>query len=277
VVAKRRADGLAVDPETVRRAIANSRRPDYPLPGLFFTPEEQAEDERADRQLSDRAKAVLSRAGAEVGGVRWCWIAGRRGVQITVKAEVERYRELLERAFGSDRVLVGSARYSEREQNEICASIESAVSDLVTVGIKPLMWGPGDDGVDLSYFAADRESAERVLVDRFGSAVTAMWIGPSSMAEELQTFGSWISEANQLTVFYPLAHNGERPGRCTAEECPDRVVVSLTIEAPQGFRTDIGGYTPSHATVELNAAVGRRAVIDAAQDLPRPEWTGRCS
>jgi hypothetical protein len=209
--------------------------------------------------------------------VRWCWIAGRRGVQITVKAEVERYRELLEREFGSDRVLVGSAQYSEREQNEICASIESAVSDLVTVGIKPLMWGPGDDGVDLSYFAADRESAERVLVDRFGSAVTAMWIGPSSMAEEPQTFGSWISEANQLTVFYPLAHNGERPGRCTAEVFPDHVVVSLTIEAPQGFRTDIGGYTPSHATVELNAAVGRRAVIDAAQDLPRPEWTGRCS
>jgi hypothetical protein len=115
VVAKRRTGGLAVDADSVRRAIANSRRPDYPLPGVFFTPEEQVEDERADRQLPERAKAVLSRAGAEVGGVKWCWTAGRRGVQVTVKAEFERYRELLERELGSDRVLVGNARYSERD------------------------------------------------------------------------------------------------------------------------------------------------------------------
>jgi hypothetical protein len=139
------------------------------------------------------------------------------------------------------------------------------------------MWGPSDDGVELSYFAADRASAERVLVDRFGSAVTATWVGPSSMAEEPQTFGSWISDGSELTVFYPLPHNGERPGSCIAEEFPDRVVVSLTIEAPQGFRTDVGGYTPSHATIELSAPIGERTVIDAAENLSRPGWTGRGS
>jgi hypothetical protein len=75
-------------------------------------------------------------------------------------------------------------------------------------------------------------------------------------------------------VFCLLPHNGERPGSCTAEEFPDRVIVSLTLLVPQGFRTDVGGAKRSHAAVELVAPVADRIVIDAAHDLPRPKWTG---
>lgn len=75
-------------------------------------------------------------------------------------------------------------------------------------------------------------------------------------------------------MFYMLPHNGERPGSCTAQEFSDRVIVSVTLLMPQGFRTEIGGGKPSHATVELAEPVARRIVIDAAHHLPRPEWKG---
>jgi hypothetical protein len=43
VIAERRDDHRPIDSESVRRAIENGQRPDYPLPGLFLTPEEEVE------------------------------------------------------------------------------------------------------------------------------------------------------------------------------------------------------------------------------------------
>lgn len=104
--------------------------------------------------------------------------------------------------------------------------------------------------------------------------VVAEWLGPASIAEEPCPFGSWIADQRRLTVFYALPRNGEQPGRCTVSEDPDRVIVTLTIRVPQGVRTGMGGFRRSHATVELSAPVGERIVIDAAENLQRPPWTG---
>ena len=275
VIAQRRGDGLPFDSVTVRRAVENSQRPEYPLPGLYYTPEEEAEIETVDDDLADRVEALLIDVGAEVGSLEWCWLAGRRAVKASVKDDVERHRELLTRELGADRVIVTPARYSGHEQLELSGRIFTDQAELAELGIEVSMWGPSEAGVEAHYFAADREHAQQVLGQRYGPEFTWTWSGPSSLAEEPQPFGSWITEGTRLTVFYPLPHNGERPGSCTAQELPDRVVVSLTVLAPQGSRTEIGGFTPSHATVELAAPVGDRIVIDAAHHLARPEWTGR--
>jgi hypothetical protein len=37
----------------------------------------------------------------------------------------------------------------------------------------------------------------------------------------------------------------------------------------------VGGFKPADATVQLAEPLGQRTVIDAAHDLPRPQWTGR--
>jgi hypothetical protein len=277
VIAQRREGGLPIDPRSVRRAIENSNRPEFPLPGLFFTPEEEAEIEAEDDELADRAEALLIDAGAEVGGVAWCWLDGRRGVEVSVKRDVERYRELLDRELGSDRVIVKPARYSEREQRELCDRIENDVPGLAQLGIELSSWWSDETGVQVQYFAADRDQAQRLLRGRWGPTVNPTWLGPSLLAEEPQPFGSWIAEGRRLTVFYPLHHNGARPGSCSAQELPDRVIVSLTILEPQGFQTAVGGFKPAHATIELAAPLGDRTVIDAAHDLPRPEWTGGSS
>lgn len=42
VVARRIESGLAFDEDSVQRAIENSMRPDYPLTGWYYTPEEEA-------------------------------------------------------------------------------------------------------------------------------------------------------------------------------------------------------------------------------------------
>jgi hypothetical protein len=151
---------------------------------------------------------------------------------------------------------------------------QSRPAALREAGIELSHWGTAEEGVELNYFAADRETAHRFLGERYPPHVRLNWIGPARMAEEPQPFGSWVIDGTQLTVFYPLPANEERPGSCTVEEYPDRVVVSLSILAPQGMNTTIGGFTPSHATVDLKEPLGRRTVIDAAHDLPRPQWTG---
>jgi hypothetical protein len=133
--------------------------------------------------------------------------------------------------------------------------------------------GPGSR-LEVEYFAVDREGSRRLLRDRFGPALKPLWIAPQRLGEEAQPFASWVIDGNTLTVFYGLRQNGEQPGRCTAEEHPDRVAVHLTIRAPQGIATLIGGFKRSHATVKLSEPLGDRGVIDAATGDARPRWNG---
>ncbi len=204
----------------------------------------------------------------------WRWLDGRRVVEISVKGGVEEWRELLEGELRSDRLLVRAARYSDRELLALQDRITGDVEDLLAHGVELASWGSGDDGVRVEYFAVDRERARELLVERYGPVVKPEWLGPSSLGETRQAFGSWVQDGLELTVFYPLHHNGARPGSCTVEELEHRMIVTLTILEPMGFQTLIGGFRPSSATVRLREPVGEREVIDGAHDLPRPEWKG---
>jgi hypothetical protein len=274
-IEQRREHGLPIDPETIRRAVDYSQQPDYMLPGLFVTPEEEAQENSFDNELASHVEATLMDAGPKVGHVELCWLEGaRRGVRITVKSDVERWQQVLDKELGSDRIVVGKAKYSQREQYALQNRIGDDYEELAKLGIEWSSIGPGDDGVEVCYFSRDPERADRLLRERYGPAVIPRCIGPSAMAVRPQPFGSWIAQKNKLTVFYPLSHNGEQPGSCKAEEHSDRVIVSLAILVPRGVVTAVGGFKPSYATVELKTEVGDRQVIDAAHNLPRPEWKG---
>jgi hypothetical protein len=220
---------------------------------------------------------VLTDAGAEIGRTAYCWRGGRRMIEITVKQDAEHYFELLTGELSPadrERVILSPARFSERELTALSERIWKQRDELRALGIELALSGHRDDGLSVAFFSPDRERAECVLAKSYGPMLIAKWLGPASIAEEPCPFGSWIADQRQLTVFYALPRNGERPGRCTASEHPDRVIVTLTILAPQGVRTEMGGFRRSHATVHLAAPVGERVVIDAAENVQRRQWTG---
>lgn len=51
------------------------------------------------------------------------------------------------------------------------------------------------------------------------------------------------------------------------------MIVSVFVADWRGAKTLIGGFTPSHVTVELAAPLGDRTVIDNAANLARPQRT----
>jgi hypothetical protein len=257
VIAWRGEQRLPVDLDSVRRAVENSRHPDDFAPGWYYTPEEVAESQASDPSLASRAYRRATKAGAAVGMVSQRWVDGRRVVIVPVKADLQHYQELLSAELGSDRIIVTAAEHSEQELADLSDRIGEDIAALREAGIELSHWGTAEEGVELNYFAADRETAHRFLGERYPPHVRLNWIGPARMAEEPQPFGSWVIDGTQLTVFYPLPANEERPGSCTVEEYPDRVVVSLSILAPQGMNTTIGGFTPSHATVDLKEPLAR--------------------
>jgi hypothetical protein len=125
----------------------------------------------------------------------------------------------------------------------------------------------------LRYFAKAPDVAEALLRERFGESVKLSYQGASLRALRPHPFGSWLAEGSTMHVFYALPHNGERFAGCVATEEPDVVIVSLVIVDWLGPKTLIGGFTPSEATVELEAEVGERTVVDAFDNHPRPHWT----
>jgi hypothetical protein len=72
--------------------------------------------------------------------------------------------------------------------------------------------------------------------------VKPSWLGPEPFAEEPQSFGSWVADGRELTVFYPLNINGDRPGQCRAHEQPDCMMVTVTVRAPIGAVTAAAGF-----------------------------------
>jgi hypothetical protein len=271
-IAERELFGLAVDRTSVARAIENQHRHGDRALGRFMTPEEQADEEAVDDDLPDQAERILTAAGAELGHTEWRWVSARRCVLITVKGDPAQFRPMFDRWRNGHRILLESATYSREELNALGDRITEELNELEALGIDPSGIAPARDGVEFEYFATDRAEAERVLSSRYGPAVRPTRIGLSRVAEERQPFGSWVSEGTELTIFYPLPHNGEKPGTCTATELEDKIVVTLTILAQQGWQTLIGGYKPSHATVGLSRPVGDRTVIDSAHNAPRPRW-----
>jgi hypothetical protein len=226
-----------------------------------------------DATLPERVRAIVEDAGFEAGYLEWLIGEDPVRFRLTITGDVQACRVLVAQRLAGAPVVIDHARFSERELNALLDRITEQADQLCMLGIDLSVATPEEDCVSLEYFARDQAAADTLLRERFGPALRPIWTGASSIADEPQPFATWVCDGTQLTVFYPLYLNGERPGHCTAEENPDRVVVHLTVQAPQGFRTLIGGYRPSHATVTLATPLGDRAVIDGADGVPRPEWT----
>jgi hypothetical protein len=255
---------------------SNSARDGYPWPGLsFYTAEEEADRVSVDADLVDRAGAVFARSPDDLAELTWHWHEGQWAVRVMVTRDIERYRAVLRGRLDPERVVVGRAHLSNRDLEALQRRVTGELGELRELGVD-VQWvcvGPGRC-LEVEYFAVDREGSVRLLRDRFGPALKPLWVAPERLGEEAQPFASWVIDGHALTVFYGLGQNGERPGGCTAEEHPDRVIVRLTIRAPQGIATLIGGFMRSHATVKLSEPLGDRVVIDAASGDARPRWKG---
>jgi hypothetical protein len=259
---QREREGLPSDRETVEALISES-------PWVFTADEER--DLVAGGELADRAQAVFDDDPDAFGRLEMCWKGGRRAVLIAVTRDVERYRAVLEERFGADRVTVTTARFSGRQVRALQERIVADNEQLLTLGIDYMVLSPdADNCVRIEYCSADKKGSERILRQRYGSAVEPVWIAPTRVHEEPHPFKSWAAKGRKLTVFYGLQLD-EEPGNCVAEEHPDRVVVHLTLRAPHGPRPLVFSYRPSSATVTLAAPLADRAVIDGTTGEKRPK------
>lgn len=118
---------------------------------------------------------------------------------------------------------------------------------------------------------SDPYAVREWLSARYGDLVVE-WVGPSLFQERPTPFGSWETGKSRLTVFYGLDHNGDRlADAAVIEETHDRVVVTLTRREFLGLKTLIGGFQRHRIDLALSAPLADRTVIDAADDVERPQ------
>ena len=266
-VARVRAErGLPADPATVRGAIASSQVWDeLPLTTV-------------ERELQDEFEPVLRRVIAldspePLAGCHTGWRDGHPVMVISATNENNDIVNRLRDELGVDRVVVDICRYSRRQLEDVSLRIHRDRQELdALAGIDVWQSRVDIDSIEIHYLAPDRGRAEALLRQRYGDVVHAMWDGPNRMRETPHPFATWTADADSLTVFYALDHNGQQPCGCRVEEHEDRVLVHLTILEPQGLVTLIGGYKPTHATVQLAAPLGERPILDASCATVRPRW-----
>ena len=274
LAAARVREGLSAGNAELDDVLAQRASADPWLQQTRYTRAEHAEmdaefivDERIQELLSDDHELLMRRA---IG-----WENGRRIVTVYLTEDQAEVRRMLTDAVGIDRLRFGVAQFDLEETQRTVRAIEDARDQLRTEGIKLSAWGARPSGeVRVDFMAADRTAAEQILHQRFGSIVRPEWKGGTS-SHTLQPFefGSWHATDGSLTVFYGLPHNGERFGTCHAFETDDAVVVSLQLLVPRGWRTAVGGFQPSNASVHLQRPLGRRSVIDDSANRARPHWS----
>jgi hypothetical protein len=146
--------------------------------------------------------------------------------------------------------------------------------DLAEQGVFLSMYGPHPQhGLSIHFRGWDAAAGERTLRERYGAAIRVEYTGAAARRLQPVPFASWLAEGDRLHVFYGLPHNSERPIGAQVIERDDSVIIGVRIDAPRGFATLVGGFIPSHATVELAAPLGDRVVIDDTADVVRPHWT----
>ena len=274
LAAARVREGLPAGESELEDVLAQRASDDPWLQQTMFTRAEREEmdaeffvDERVQELLQDDEGVLLRR---EVG-----WQNGRRVLTIYLSDDQDDIRRRLVEAVGTDRLKFRSARFTVEETERQTQAIWADSDDLEAAGIQLTGSGARSSGeITVDFTAADPDSAEQVLRERFGEIVQPHWEGGTATHTfQAFAFGSWLCDDDRLTVFYGLPHNGERFGGCQAFETDRAVVVSLQILATRGWSTLIGGFTPSHATVRLERPLGQRLVIDDSANRARPHWT----
>lgn len=238
------------------------------------TKAEYAEREQSHGLVDEvRAALMSSDASPVLGGVERCWIDGRVGVRVRLTKQLDRYRTLLEEQFGPGRIRVEPAALAEVACGAIQMRLRSGSEILTQQGIRLSHFGSGRDGFDIAFYAWNQQRAEQFLRDRYGIGLSLAYQGASPHTFRAFPFASWLAEGDLLHVFYALDHNGERASGAVAHEDEHSVVVALSIKDWRGAKTLVGGFTPSHATVQLERPLGDRVVIDDCANRVRPHWT----
>ena len=124
----------------------------------------------------------------------------------------------------------------------------------------------------IEYFAFDQGHAEQLLRERCTEGTELRYLGASMRVLCPHPFGSWLADGRLLHVFYALPRNGAQFAGCAFAQRADCVIVALSIVDWLGWKTLIGGFTPSHATVTLDAELDARPVIDNFDNHSRPHW-----
>lgn len=292
--------GLPIDDATLERVADAVMDPEYPIPGLYYTAEEIADDERMNEASSvpwgvthalpwdsvdnDRADerddargsaidAYLRRHPEIDGGTRAGWRDGRRTLIVGLVGDAEAHKAPL-LAIGDGRVAFESVPRTVRELKELAARVADARTALQAAGFELLeIHSDLQHGVIAVSVVGGRDaaSAQAQFAERYGDAVDVEWLGPSRHREVPHPFGSWTSEGRVIRVFFGLDHNGQKPGAArVVEDSRERIVIALTRLQPVGFTTLIGGFERHQADLQLREPVGERAVIDASAGVARP-------
>ena len=292
--------GLPVDDATLERVADAVMDPQYPVPGLYLTAEELADDERveeagsvpwgtlvyqgaqepADDHVAEGERDPFGavdrylREHPEInGGTRLGWRDGARTLIIGLVGDAEPHKVPLSR-IGGERVMFEQLPRTVPELDALADRIIDDGTALQAAGFDLLEIGP-----DLQRGAVRVElvggrgaaAARDYFAERYGDAVAVEWIGPSRYRELPHPFGSWTSEGRRIRVFFGLDHNGQQRGAArVAEESGERIVIALTRLQPVGYTTAIGGFQRRHADLQLREPVGERAVIDASEGVIRP-------
>jgi hypothetical protein len=151
--------------------------------------------------------------------------------------------------------------------------VDGDLAELRALGIDVASAGVTYDCMEIEFCAADPDRSLRLLTERYGPALRAVWLAASRTAEVPKAFGSWTADGTQLTVFYGLNHNTERAERVELLELAEAVIVTVIVtRIIAGPVTAAGGYRRAYSTVELEAPLGKRPVLDAAGSPSRPRW-----
>jgi hypothetical protein len=164
-------------------------------------------------------------------------------------------------------------RFSRRQLHTLQARVNGDRDELAALGIDIASTGVAHNCIRTEFCAADPDRSLQLLTERYGPALRAVWLAGSRTAEIPKAFGSWVADGTQLTMFYGLHHNSERPGRVEFLELTEAVIVTVIVTRVMvGPVTAVGGYRPAHATVELEVPLGKRPVLDAAGSPARRRW-----
>lgn len=262
--------GLPVDGPTLERVADAVLDPSYELPGLFYTPEEAA-DEVPDEVLA-AVDDYFRRHPGIAGGQRIGWRDGRATLFVGIVGDSSAHADAVAK-LSAGRATVESRIRTEGELEALATRIVDDEAELQQAGFEPLVISadPSEGVVEVEMVGgADEAAAREFVASRYGPAVRIEWLGPSVLREAPHPFGSWTSESLQIRVFFGLDHNGEQFKSAVIDETPDRILVSLTKLEPVGPATLVGGYQPQHADLDLIQPIGDRDVIDASSGHARP-------
>ena len=113
-----------------------------------------------------------------------------------------------------------------------------------------------------------------MLTARYGPGVCPVWLGESRTVEMPKAFGSWIAENTTLTVFYAFDAVIEQPARVVVLELRYRVIVTVLVSrVVAGPIPAVSAGRTTHSTIDLQAPLGDRVVLDAAAAPTRPSWS----